>query len=123
MASWRDRVRDTSTTTGTGAFAVSGTPPAGYGAFSRLNLNVPIDYVIEAVDGSGVPTGDWESGAGFLTSSTSLTRSFVYENSLGTTALINFSAGSKNVFITWGAKRIESNLSALLLIARGAFTP
>ena len=123
MASWQDRVRDTSTTTGTGNFTVSGTPPAGYAPWSSINLRVPVDYTIEAVDGSGIPTGDWEVGRGYLTSSTVLVRTQAFENSLGTTALINFAAGTKNVFCTIAAQRLESVISTISLLARGAFIP
>ena len=60
-----DRVLETTTTTGTGALTLAGAV-TGLRAFSAV-MTSPSDtcyYVIEAVDGSGVPTGEWETGLG-----------------------------------------------------------
>lgn len=95
---YKDRVKDTTTTTGTVAITLSGTAPAGYQAFaSAFSTNDDIPYTIEAVNGSGVPTGEWESGLGRLTAATTFARTTVYASS-NSGALVNFSAGTKNVF-------------------------
>lgn len=94
-----NRVWDTSTTTGTGTFTLSGTPKTGYQAFSVVGNGNTCFYTIEAVDGSGVPTGDWEIGIGTYTSSgITLARTTVLKSS-NSNAAVNFSAGTKNVFI------------------------
>jgi hypothetical protein len=101
-----DRVLDTSTSTGTGVFTLSGTPPASYRAWSAGHIvGELVSYEILAVDGSGNPTGEWEIGFGTLTTATTITR-LVAILSSNANALVNFSAGTKQVF---------SNASAFLL--------
>lgn len=95
-----NRVMDTTTTTGTGNITLSGTPVAGFTAFgSRISVNDPFDYCIEAVDSNGLPTGDWEIGEGYLSASTTLVRYRVTDSS-NAGALVNFAAGTKRVFVT-----------------------
>ena len=58
----RNRVMELSTSTGTGAFAVSGSI-AGHRTFSSVcSVSDTFWGYIEAVDADGVPTGDWEDG-------------------------------------------------------------
>lgn len=100
MAGFADRVKDTTTTTGTGSVTLAGSAPAGYRTFSSaFATGGRIWYCIEAVDGSGVPTGDWEVGYGTLTAATTLARTQVTASS-NAGAAVNFSAGTKNVFCT-----------------------
>jgi hypothetical protein len=99
MTFYSDRALETTTTTGTGdvttAGAVTGyiTLNIGYGT------NVWIPYCIEAVDANGVPTGDWETGEGYLSASTTFVRSTVFQSS-NAGALVNFAAGTKRIFST-----------------------
>ena len=99
-----DRVRETTTSTGTGAITLSGTAPTSYqtfaSAFGPAATLVP--YAIVAVDGSGAPTGEWEIGLGTLSGSTTLTRTTVLSSSAGGAA-VSFAAGSKDVFVTMPA--------------------
>lgn len=111
MPSFADRVKETATTTGTGDFTLAGAS-TGYRTFnSGFGVGPPFYYCIEAVDGSGVPTGDWEVGIGWLSASTTLVRNQVLSNSAGTTALINFSAGTKNVFADMAAQMGSESVS------------
>lgn len=104
MAIFADRVKETATTTGTGNFTLAGAV-TGYRTFNAAQgTNAWFDYCIEAVDGSGVPSGDWEVGQGYLSASTTLVRYRVYASS-NANALVNFSAGTKNVFLTYAAQR------------------
>ena len=90
-----DRVRDTTTTTGNGNITLSGTPPAGFQAFSPvMNLNETFPYCIDAQTGT-----EWETGIGHLSGATTFVRDNVWESS-NSGALVNFSAGTKDVFIT-----------------------
>ncbi len=99
MSGFADRVKDTSTTTGTGSFTLSGTAPTGFRTWtSAFATGSRVWYCIEAVDGSGNPTGDWEVGNGTLTGATTLARTQVLASSTG--SAINFAAGTKNVFCT-----------------------
>jgi len=97
-----DRVAETATTTGTGNFTLAGAI-TGYRTFSSVfDLNLMLKYAIVAVDGSSVPTGEWEVGRGYLSGSTTLVRDIV-ESSSNAGALVNFGAGSKQVFNQIGA--------------------
>jgi hypothetical protein len=102
-----DRVRDTSTTTGTGDFTLSGTAPTGFRNFnSTFGTSSRFAYAIVAVDGSGNPTGDWEVGHGYLSGATTLVREQV-ETSSNSNDAVNFSAGTKDVFCTGAADLLE----------------
>lgn len=104
MSIFADRVKETATTTGTGDFTLAGAV-TGYRTFNAAQgTNAWFDYCIEAVDGSGVPSGDWEVGQGYLSASTTMVRNRVWASS-NSNALVNFSAGTKNVFLTYAAQR------------------
>lgn len=104
MSIFADRVKETSTTTGTGDITTAGAV-TGFRTFSAaFGTNAFFNYCIEAVDGSGVPTGDWEVGLGRLSAGTTLVRFRVYASS-NANALVNFSAGTKYVFCVFSAQR------------------
>lgn len=89
-----DRVLETSTTTGTGAFTLAGAV-TGYQRFSAVcSTSDTIHYGIFAVDGNGNPSGDWETGLGTYSGTNTLTRTTVQESSNAGSA-VNFSAGTK----------------------------
>ena len=95
-----DRVLDSSTSTGTGAFVVSGTPAAGYRTFSAvMSVNDTCYYSIQ-----GQTTAEFEVGLGTYSSANTLTRTTVYSSS-NANAAVSFSAGTKDVFITMAASR------------------
>jgi len=95
-----DRVLDSSTSTGTGAFVVSGTPAAGYRTFSAvMSVGDTCYYSIQ-----GQTTSEWEVGLGTYSSANTLTRTTVYSSSNAGSA-VTFSAGTKNVFITMAASK------------------
>ncbi|SOZ99438.1 exported hypothetical protein [Cupriavidus taiwanensis] len=93
-----DRVKETTTTTGTGAVTLAGAV-LGFRAFSAvLSVNDYVYYTIQAVDGSGVPSGEWEVGVGKYTGANTLARTVVLSSSNAGGA-VNFSAGTKHVWI------------------------
>jgi len=95
-----DRVLDSSTSIGTGAFVVSGTPAAGYRTFSAvMSVGDTCYYSIQ-----GQTTSEWEVGLGTYSSANTLTRTTVYSSSNAGSA-VTFSAGTKNVFITMVASK------------------
>lgn len=97
-----DRVKDTTTTTGTGSITLSGSPPTGFRAFNAAaNVGDNLYYCI--VDEAA---GDWEVGYGALTGATTLERSRVITSS-NAHALVSFAAGTKTVFITAPARLIK----------------
>ena len=88
-----DRVKDSTSTTGTGSVTLTGTPPTGYRSFSSvMATNDTCYYCI-------VAGSEWEVGLGTLTASTTLARTAVLTSS-NANALVSFSAGAKDVFIT-----------------------
>lgn len=107
MGVYADRRMETSTTTGTGNFTLLGAV-AGYKALlgGKIGLNKLFDYVIEAVDANGIPTGEFETGEGYLSASSTLVRMLVSESS-NADAAVTFSAGTKRVWITLSAAEIQ----------------
>lgn len=106
-----DRVKDTCTTTGTGAITLAGSAPAGFrtfasgfGASSQL-----VNYCIQAQT-----PGEWEVGQGTFNGATGLTRDTVLASS-NSNALVSFSAGTKDVFSTAPAAKIVDTDSAQLV--------
>ena len=92
----KDRVQETSTTTGTGTFTLAGAV-SGFQSFSVIGDGNTTYYAI--VGGT-----EWEVGLGTYTlSGTTLARTTILESSNGGTA-VNFSAGTKNVFVTYPAE-------------------
>jgi hypothetical protein len=92
----KDRVQETSTTTGTGTFTLAGAV-SGFQSFSVIGNANTTYYAI-------VGGAEWEVGLGTYTSSgTLLSRDTILESSNGGTA-VNFSAGTKNVFVTYPAE-------------------
>lgn len=93
-----DRVKETTTTTGTGAITLAGAV-SGFRTFSSVMAAADVCYY--AIVGGA----EWETGLG--TFSTTLARTTVYTSS-NANALVNFSAGTKDVFITLPASRMVS---------------
>ena len=90
----KDRVQETSTTTGTGTITLAGAV-SGFQSFSVIGNANTTYYTI--VGGS-----EWEVGLGTYTSSgTTLSRDTVLASSTG--SKIDFAAGTKNVFVTYPA--------------------
>lgn len=106
MGVFHDRIMETSITTGTGDITLAGAV-AGYRTFTSVeSINVFFDYCIEAVDANGVPTGAFEVGEGYLSSGTVLVRSTVASSS-NANALVSFAAGTKRVFMTISAVKMQ----------------
>lgn len=93
----KDRVRQVTTTVGTGTLTLSGTV-SGFQTFSVIgNGNTTYYAIVDNV------TGDWEVGVGTYTSSgTTLSRDIVLESS-NSNNLVPFAAGTKDVFCTYPA--------------------
>lgn len=96
---WADKTAETSTTTGTGNFTLAGAL-TGYRTFASVcATSDTFYYSITAVDGNGIPTGDWETGLGTYSAANTLTRTTVHASSNAGSA-VNFAAGTKRVTIT-----------------------
>ena len=95
----KDRVKQFSTTTGTGTITLGATP-TGFQSFSVIGDGSTTYYAI--VDNEN---GDWEVGLGTYTlSGTTLARTTVLESS-NAGSLVNFAAGTKEVFVTYPAEK------------------
>jgi hypothetical protein len=91
----KDRVQETTTTTGTGTVTLAGAV-SGFQSFSAIGNGNTTYYAI-------VGATEWELGIGTYTSSgTTLSRDTVLSSS-NSGSLVNFSAGAKNVFCTYSA--------------------
>ena len=99
-----DRVKETSTTTGTGTFSLAGAE-IGFESFVSGVGDGNTTYYAISNDG----TSDWEVGIGTVTDATpdTLSRATVISSS-NSDALVNFSAGTKTVFCTLPATRTPS---------------
>lgn len=103
---WKDRVRVATTTTGTGTLTL-GAAVTGYQTFSAGDDGLTFRYVVEGVDASGIPTGEWEVRDGVYThSGTTLTRGTLYASSTG--GAVSLSAGTKYVFVAPNSDYIRS---------------
>jgi len=95
-----DRVKETTTSTGTGTITLAGTV-AGFQSFSVIGNGNTTYYTI-----AGQGTSEWEVGIGTYTvSGTTLSRDTVLASSAGAPTKTNFSAGAKDVFVTYPAER------------------
>lgn len=90
-----DRVKETTTVTGTGTATLLGAA-TGYQTFAVIGNANTTYYCI-----AGQGTSEWEVGIGTYTASgTTLARTTVLSSSNGG-SLVNFSAGNKDVFVTY----------------------
>ena len=95
----KDRVKETTTTTGTGTITLAGAV-TGYQSFSAIGNANTTYYCI-----AGQTTSEWEVGVGTYTSSgTTLSRDSVLASS-NSGSKVTFSAGTKDVFVVYPAGR------------------
>lgn len=114
MPKLADRVKETSTTTGTGTYSLAGAA-TGYRAFSAAFATADtVYYCVE--DGT-----DWEVGIGTLTTGTpwTLARTTILASS-NAGAAVNWAAGTRNVFCTAAAGALAGKET--LWIPAGALT-
>lgn len=94
-----DRVQETTTTTGTGTVTLAGAV-SGFQSFAAVGDANTTYYTI-----AGQTTSEFEIGIGTYTASgTTLSRDTILTSSNSNLA-VNFSAGTKNVFVTYPASR------------------
>jgi hypothetical protein len=94
-----DRVKDTTTTTGTGSVTLSGSPPAGFQSFGAAIGNGNTTYY--TISGGS----QWEVGVGTYNSTGVVLNRDTVLSSSNSGSLVNFSAGTKDVFVTYPAER------------------
>jgi hypothetical protein len=106
-----DRVKETTTTTGTGTVTLLGAS-TGFQSFAAIGNGNTTYYTIAGQTGS-----EWEVGIGTYTSSgTTLARTTVLSSS-NSGSLVNFSAGTKDVFVTYpSGKSVNQDANGRVLI-------
>jgi hypothetical protein len=110
-----DRVKETSTSTGTGDITLAGAM-TGFSAFSaRCAVGDTLYYAIQAVDAGGTPTGEWECGLGTYSAANTLTRTTVTSSSSSDEA-VSFEAGTKQVYITMPSVQAAAAVESVITL-------
>jgi hypothetical protein len=110
----KDRVKETTTTTGTGTVTLAGAS-TGYQAFSTIGNANTTYYCI-----AGQGTAEWEVGIGTYTLvGTTLARTTVLASS-NAGSLVTFSAGTKDVFVTYPAGKSTYQDAGDIIYGNGA---
>jgi len=111
-----DRVKDTTTTTGTGDLTLSGTAPTGFVSFNTaFGTAMYFHYTISSSGGA-----EWEVGTGYLSAATTLVRDSVQASS-NAGALVSLSSGTKDVFCSLPANEMNELSGAIAVAAAGVF--
>jgi hypothetical protein len=97
-----DRVKETSTTTGTGSYSLAGAV-SGFRAFSAVCANTDTVYYA-AVGGT-----DWEVGLGTWATGNTLARTTILASS-NSGAAVDWIAGTRDVFLTHPARAATVNV-------------
>jgi hypothetical protein len=114
----KDRVKETSTTAGTGTLTLAGAS-AGFQSFAAIGNGNTTYYAI-----ADSTAGTWEVGIGTYTSSgTTLSRDTVLSSS-NSGSLVTFSSNSKDVFVTYPSEKsvYEDASSVVVQQSFGAIT-
>ena len=112
MPRFADRVQETTTTTGLGDITLGGAVSTYQPFSAEFAVGVRAPYAIEHQSAN-----EFETGIGYLSSATVFVRERV-ETSSNANALVNFSAGTKNIFHTVLAKDVSTVGRAVAQINR-----
>lgn len=114
----KNRIKETASITGTGSATLLGAS-TGYRSFADIGNTNTTYYCI--ADQAGA---NWEVGIGTYTlSGTTLARTTVLSNSLGTTALISFTGGTQDIFTTYPAEESVYGSGTTLVAPTGMLLP
>lgn len=103
-----NRVKETTTTTGTGNLTLAGAATNFETFNSAFGLNRRFSYfIIDATNNV------WESGIGYLSGTTTLVRETVLDNSSNTTTALTLSAGTKDVICSPNENLLIPALSSI----------
>lgn len=105
-------IADTSTTTGTGNLTVSGTPPTGFQTFSAV-MSVG-DTATCFTTHETIP--EWEAGVYTYSALNTLERTTIITSS-NNGQKVNFSSGTKRVFINESSARIKTVASNFSVVS------
>lgn len=109
-----DRVKETTTTTGTGDLTLAGAAAQFQSFNAAFGLNNQFSYCLQDADNT-----DWEVGEGHLSGTTTLVRDVIRASS-NAGAAINLSAGTHTVFVTDSAYNVQrSSIGRAVAIMSG----
>lgn len=111
MSKFADRVKETTTTTGTGNISLLGAATQFEAFSANFDIGQRLDYAIVGQTGT-----EWETGRGYLSASSTLVREVVFESS-NADALVSFSAGTKDVFCSFVAHYANAAPTAGKMVA------
>lgn len=118
-----NNVAETTTTTGTGSYLLAGVVSAGYRPFGDGGNGAVIPYKIENADKT---KSEWGLGT-YDSGGNTLARTTILGNYLGTTAAINWTSGTKNIYspplkelLTWSTFNSSGDVSAIKLAESSA---
>ncbi len=100
MSWFADRVKETTTTTGTGNITLAGAVTQFETFTANFATNDNFYYAIVGQTGT-----EWEVGRGHLSGATTLVRDAVLASS-NSNSLVSFAAGTKDVFVTLPARHL-----------------
>ena len=98
----KDRVKENSTSTGTGNISLGGAS-ATFDTFQSYLTNGDTTFYAIAHTSSGVD--EWEVGLGTWNTGNTISRTTIFSGSNGTSA-VDFSAGTKDIFMTYPASKV-----------------
>ena len=110
-----DRVKETTTTSGTGNVTLAGAA-SGYRSFNTA-FGVGPSFYYCIVDGTA-----WEVGAGTLSGATTLVRNTIFKSTNSNTA-ISLSGGSADVFCTAPEEMFADMNGKIIAFSRAAAMP
>jgi hypothetical protein len=112
----KDRARESTTTTGTGAIALAGAV-GGYRSFaSVMSIGDQTYYAIV------LPGGAWETGVGTYSAANTLTRTVILDSS-NAGAAVSFVAGTKDIFMCMPASRSPPFQAGTLMLFQQTSAP
>lgn len=118
-----NNIAETTTTTGTGSYLLAGVVSAGYRPFADGGNGAIIPYKVE---NAAKTISEWGYGT-YDSATNTLARTTIVGNYLGTTAAINWTSGTKNIyspefveFLNWITFSNTGTVSALKLAESSA---
>lgn len=100
-----DRALETSTTTGTGSYALAGAV-VGHQTLAAVGNANTCFYSAWEVDASGIPSGGWEVGVGTWSTGGTLARTTILKSS-NANAAVSWAAGTRRVAVVIPADALE----------------
>lgn len=118
-ANYFGRVKETTTTTGTGPITLAGAVAQFKSFSSRYSISSSDQIPYYIVGQSGT---EWEGGFGYLSASNVLVRNVVHESSNSDNP-VSFSAGTKDVFVALLPDYMNNDIGLDVANVSGLFMP